>query len=101
MSSIATLAEKRSAIPEIHRIAERHHAPHNRPSHPFVSFRRALKRFAHGDDFAGGLATSDGPGVRGAHHNSLEHGLSADQGFFPTFQSGKKLDSDEESQVVF
>jgi len=93
--------ETQSAVAKIHGIAKGHHAAHNGPSHPFVSLGRALQRFAHGDNFAGGLATSDGPGVRGAHHNSLKHGLSADQGFFAAFQSGQKLDGDEESQVVF
>ena len=65
-----------------------------------MSFGGALQRFAHGDDFAGRLAAGDGPGVRGAHHNSFKHGLSADQSFFATFQGGQKLDGDEESQVI-
>jgi hypothetical protein len=62
---------------------------------------RALEWFTHGDHFAGRLAAGDRPGVRGAHHDSLKHGLSADQGFFPAFQGGEKLDGGEESQVIF
>ena len=93
--------EAQSAVAKVHGIAKGHDAAHDGPRHPFVFLGGALQRFAHGDNFAGGLATSDGPGVRGAHHNSLQHGLPADQGFFPAFQSGQKLDGDEESQVVF
>jgi len=45
-------------------------------------FRGALERFAQGDNFPGGLAAGDCPGVRRAHHDALEHGLAADEGFF-------------------
>jgi hypothetical protein len=60
-----------------------------------------LQRFAHGDDFAGRFAAGDSPGVRRAHHNAFEHGLSADQRFFAAFEGGKKLYGGEESQVIF
>ncbi len=62
--------------------------------------RGALQRLAHGHDFARGLTAGDGPGVRGAHHHALKHGLSADQSFFAAFERGQKLNGGEKSQVI-
>jgi hypothetical protein len=88
------------AVAQIHGIAERHDAAHNGPGHPFMLLGRALERFAHRDYFARRFAASDRPRVRRAHHHALEHGLTADQRFFPTFKRGKKLYGSEESQVI-
>ena len=92
--------EAQGAVAEIHGVAQSHNAAHDGPGHPFMFFGGSLERFAHGDHFAGGFAASDGPGVRGAHHHALQHGLSADQRFFPAFQGGQKLHGGEESQVI-
>ena len=62
--------------------------------------RGTFERFAHGDNFAGRFAAGDGPGMRGAHHNPLKHGLSADQSFFPTFEGREKLYRGQESQII-
>jgi hypothetical protein len=60
----------------------------------------AIERFAHRDNFARRFAAGDGPGVRGAHHYSFEHGLPSDQRLLPTLEGWKKLDGGEESQVI-
>jgi hypothetical protein len=38
--------------------------------------------------------------MRGAHHNALEHGLSADQRLFATFKGGEKLHGGEKLDVI-
>jgi hypothetical protein len=101
MSSMATLAEKaQGAVAEIHGVAERHHAAHDGPSHPFMFLGWALERFAQGDDFSGGFAAGNCPGVRGAHHHALEHGLASHQSFLAAFKGGQKLHGNQESQVI-
>src|SRR5581483_5425655 len=44
------------------------------------------------DHLARRLTHRNSPGVGGAHHHALQHGLAADQGgLFAAFQSGKHL----------
>ena len=38
--------EPQRAEAQIHRVAQRHHAAHHRPCHPFMLLRRTLQRFA-------------------------------------------------------
>ena len=92
--------ETQRAEAQRHRVAERHHAAHNRPSHPFMLFGKPLERFAHGDNFARRLAAGNRPGVRGTHHHAFEHGLAADQSFFPALQRGQKLHGHQETHEI-
>jgi hypothetical protein len=60
-------------------------------------FRETLERFAMDFDLSGRLAAGDGPRVWGAHHNSLEHGLAADQGFLAALKRRQKLNRNEKT----
>lgn len=64
-------------------------------------FGKTLKRFAMGFNFAGGFAASDSPSMRGAHHNSLKHGLAADKSFLSAFKCRQKLNGYEETPPGF
>ena len=39
--------------------------------------------------------------MRGAHHNPLEYGLTADESFLAALQRGQELNRHEESQPCF
>jgi hypothetical protein len=60
-------------------------------------FGKAFQRFAMAGQFSGGLAASDAPGMRRAHHNAFEHGLAADQRLLAAFEGREKLNADQKA----
>ena len=92
---IGRIAERAEA--QHHRLAKRDDATYDRPTHPLVLFREPVERLGIGRNRTVGPADGDSPGVRRAHHDAFEHGLTADQRLLAAFESGQQLDGDEKA----
>jgi len=80
-----------------HGVAKRHDAADYWPAHPLVLIGGPCGLLAMSDDLTGRLSDGDPPGMRRAHHDALEHSLTADEGFLSALKSGKQLHCCEET----
>ena len=58
-----------------------------------------VERLGVNRELSVGLADGDAPGVRGAHHDAFQYGLSADEGFLGALQGKRKLKGGVKAQV--
>ena len=85
---------------ERHGLTEGHDAAHEGPAHPLMFFREAFDGLGMVHHFFLWIAHGNTEGVRGAHHDALEHRLPADERFFAALQGGEQLDRGHKSKPI-
>ena len=84
---------------EQHGGAKGDNSANERPGLPWVLVAGSDERLGMDCELSVGLANGDAPGVRGAHHDTFQHSLAADEGLLRAFQRKRKLEGGVKAQM--